>query len=59
MGACSCAGSMKVRLEGLGALKELYAVASVWKERAEAYINRRRTGKEASGIRLALSGLQV
>ncbi|KAG0563907.1 hypothetical protein KC19_8G068600 [Ceratodon purpureus] len=54
-----CAGSIKVRLEGLGALKELFGVASRWKERAEAYMSRRRDGKEGSGSRLALSGLQV
>ena len=58
-GVRSCAGSIKVRLEGLGALKELFGVASRWKERAEAYMSRRRDGKEGSGSRLALSGLQV
>jgi hypothetical protein len=58
-GGCSCAANIKARLEGLSALKELYAVASSWKERAEAYIKRRREAKGASGDRLPLSTLQV
>lgn len=57
--ACSSAENIKARLEGFSALKDLYAVASSWKEQAQVYINKKVKPKDASQDLLPLSTLQV